>query len=78
VNQESFATMNKDEFDKMYDYVVGNDMQALRTMLENGRIVVLPKGTSISIVEVHFSYNVIRVKGYRQKLWIGMERVSNN
>lgn len=78
VNQESFATMNKDEFDEMYGYVVGNDMQALRTMLDNGRIVVLPKGTPISIVEVHFGYNVIRVKGYRQELWIAMERVSNN
>lgn len=78
MNQESFATMNKDEFDEMYDYVVGNDMQALRTMLDNGRIVVLPTGTPISIVEVHFGYNVIRVKGFRQKLWIATERVSNN
>ncbi len=78
VNQESFATMDKDEFDEMYGYVVDNDMQALRAMLDNGRIIVLPKGTPISIVEAHLSYNVIRVKGYRQKLWIAMERVSNN
>ena len=78
VNQESFATADKDEFDEMYGYVVDNDMKALRTMLDNGRIVVLPKGTPISIVEAHLSYNVIRVKGYTQKLWIAMERVSNN
>ena len=78
VNQESFATMDKDGFDEMYAYVVDNDMQALRTMLNNGQIVVLPKGTPISIVEAHLSYNVIRVKGYPQKLWIAMERVSNN
>lgn len=76
INQESFSTMNKSDFDEMYDYVVNNDMQALRTMVTDGRIVVLAKGTEISIVDVHFSYNIIRVKGYTQKLWIAIERVS--
>ncbi len=46
VNQESFATMDKEEFDEMYGYVVNKDMQSLRSMLDNGRIVVLPKGTA--------------------------------
>lgn len=78
INQESFATMSKDEFDEMYDYVVDKDTKALRTMLDNGQIVVLPKGTQVRVDGVHLGYNVIRVKGNSQKLWIATERVSSN
>ncbi len=78
VNTESFCTYNKNDFDEMYTYFVQNDLAALDVMRNNGQILVLPKGTEVYLVDASFGYNVIRLQGTTQKLWIASERISKH
>lgn len=76
VNTQSFATYSKADFDEMYQYVADQDEDALRKMLNSGRIILLEKGTRVNLVDVHLGYSIIRQRGSTEKLWIASERVS--
>jgi hypothetical protein len=78
INSEAFCTYNKSDFDDMYSYLVKNDLAAVDVMRNNEQILVLPKGTLVYLVDASLGYDIIRLEGSTQKLWIAMERLSKH
>lgn len=76
IKEEAFATFNKEDFDEMYTYFVQKDTKAVESMLQEGKILVIPQGTEVFLMEAHFGYNVVRQNGSTIKLWISSERMS--
>lgn len=73
IKTEAFATTNEQDHDDMISYFVQKDLRAVETMQLQNKIIVLPAGTEVFLVDYGLSTSVIRVKGTTQKLWISSE-----
>lgn len=70
INETVYAAISEDKYDQMNQYLFDNDDQAFNSLILNGYIFILPKGTEVYLKNVHLTSHEIRVKGSTQILWI--------
>lgn len=73
VNTTTYVATSKSSFDEMFRYINDDDIQALSTLINDGKIQLLSSGTKVYLINSHFSYCVVRRKGSPTKLWIVRE-----
>lgn len=70
LDETIYAAISEDKFDDMYQYSLENDDQALNSLILDGYIFILPKGTEVYLENTHLACREVRLKGSTQILWI--------
>lgn len=76
VNRETAAGTCKECFDEMFDYFRVNDDLAIKSMIREGRMIILQEGEKLYLVEGEYTHGVFRLEGSTQKLWVVREHVT--
>jgi hypothetical protein len=67
---------DKTNFDELMNYVVAKNTQAVDRMIAEGRAVIHPKGTSVTVVESDFAAFKIEVIETGERGWVPYEFVT--
>ncbi|MBA7583495.1 hypothetical protein ES708_25440 [subsurface metagenome] len=76
INTTTYAATSKTNYDEMFRYISVGDEQALSSIMFYGQMKTLSAGTEVYLVNSHFSYCIVRLKGSTQHLWVVREHIT--
>lgn len=75
IKKETWGAFSKDDFDKMIEYSVNNELKLLEAMIIQHRVINIKKGTKVILVDYGITKTVIRVPNTETKIWVVSEVV---
>ena len=76
INTDTYAATSQSAWDAMGRYSVNNDLVAINMLMSTGQIVSLNKGTEVYLEKSKFSYNIVKLSGTSQQLWVHVEHMT--
>lgn len=70
-----FAAIDEESYDKMMNYIVEKDMEAVDILMKHKKVIMLKEGLQVYLVKVSWGKVIIRPKGYDLKLWTVSEAI---
>ncbi len=70
-----FAAIDEESFDKMMDFIVDDDKEALQLLINRGKIFELKAGIKVYLVKSSWGKVIIRPKGYDIRVWTVSEAI---
>jgi len=77
ITEDTYAAFDEKTYNELVRYSLDMDRQAVLGLSMQGRIITLNRGTEVYFVSGKaLRYNVVRLEGSHQKLWVSSSVVS--
>ena len=73
VNKDTYGAYTEKDFDLMFDCINNRDTNCLSSLIYQGRIILVNKGTKVSVIDSKFGQVKVRINGTTETLWIVIE-----
>jgi len=70
INVKCYGSTSKGALDRAFEIVRNHDDTAFMEMIGTGEIIVIPQGTSVSVIDITLTKAKIRIRGESSYLWI--------